>query len=203
MFLQGGNPMQQQANLLFDRVRRAIMIQFNAMLDLLAVLFHDPPWHADDRRPGRHLMQHNGIGPDHGIVTNTKRAEDLGPGPNQHIVAKCRMPLLAFHDPCATEGDTMINGTVCADLSGLADDDACTVVNEQPSADLGARVNFDTGAKTAKLGYQARNKIKMAVKKPMRHPVIDQNMETWIKQSDLPGAFGGRIALGNRFCVRI
>ena len=100
MLFQGGNPMQQHADFLLDRVRHIVMIQFNAMLDRCAVLLRTTlPGTPTIVAPVRHLVQHNGVGADHGIVTDTKRAEDLGPGPNQHIVAQCRMPLCPFSLP--------------------------------------------------------------------------------------------------------
>ena len=55
----------------------------------------------------------------------------------------------------APEGDALIDGDVLADLGGLADDHPRSVVDEQPFAESGSRVDLDAGEQTSDLRHQA------------------------------------------------
>ena len=56
-----------------------------------------------------------------------------------------------------TEGDSLIEGDVVPDDAGLADDDACTVVDGEIFANLGTRMDVDAGLGVDQLGDDAWN----------------------------------------------
>ena len=59
----------------------------------------------------------------------------------------------------AAKRDALVERAIIADDSGLADDDAHSMVDEEPSADLGTRVNFHTRHEARELRRYAREAL--------------------------------------------
>jgi len=135
---------QQLTDLLFDRIRHPIMVEQSTMVDWLALVADQFSGNTDHSSVVRHLMQDDGIGSDHGIVTNPEGAEQFGSCSDQDIVAQRRVAL-AFVFASSTQCDAMVNRAIVTDLSCFADDNPHAVVNEQTFADLGPGMDFDSG----------------------------------------------------------
>ena len=59
----------------------------------------------------------------------------------------------------ASKRDALVERAIIADDGGLTDDDAHGVVDEEPTADLGARVNFHTCHEASELRRYAREAL--------------------------------------------
>ena len=94
----------------------------------------------------------------------------------------------------AAQCDAMIERDVIADLRGLADDHASAVINEEPVADLGARMNVDIGQEAAKPRQQPRRKPPAGPPQTMRDAMPDQRVNAGIGQQGFQLAAGGGIA---------
>ena len=95
------------------------------------------------------VVEHDGVGADPGVVAHLDRSQHLRAGADDHIIANGRVPLAAAGagDP---KGDLMIEVAVVADFRGLADHHAHAVVDHQPPAESGGRVDLDPGQPAAR-----------------------------------------------------
>ena len=75
---------------------------------------------------------------------NRNRAEQLCPRPNGYTVSKRWVPFPS-REARSTERHSLVEGHVVADLCRLTDNDAHSMINEQPLSNLGSRVNLYTG----------------------------------------------------------
>ena len=99
---------------------------------------------ADDHSTARYLFDYHGVGADSAIVADLDRAKDFGAGADDHPIADGRV---AFPGVAAgtAERDAVIDRDVVADLGGFADHHTGRVVDEQPGAEYGARMDVDPG----------------------------------------------------------
>src|SRR3546814_7188509 len=74
-------------------------------------------------------------------------AEDLRPRNDDDVIGEGRMALAAdtVRGVGAAERDALIDRDIIADLGGLADHDAETMIDEEVPADLRARMDVDRG----------------------------------------------------------
>jgi hypothetical protein len=111
--------------------------------------------------PGDHR-----IGADARTAAHGHGAQHLSAGADDHAVFQRRMALLialAFAIDArrhAAEGHAMVERDVIADLAGLADHHAHAVVDEEPPADLGARVDLDPGPVSQRPNWEMPRPIK-------------------------------------------
>ena len=120
------------------------------MVELLAVAPDDAAGHTDNGGVRRHLVQHNGVCRDTGIIADHERTEHLRAAADHDVVAERRVALAARHARAA-ERDVLIEQAVIANLRCRADDDAGAVVNDEPPADLRSRMDLDARAPPRKL----------------------------------------------------
>ena len=86
----------------------------------------------------------------------------FAPAADHDVVAERRVALAAVLARAA-ERDALIEQAVVADLRGLADDDAGAVVDDEPSADLGGRVDLNARPPPRKLRDPTRQGIAAGV----------------------------------------
>jgi hypothetical protein len=89
----------------------------------------------------------------------------------------------------------MIEHTIVADLAGFPDHNAHPVIDEQPTADLRPRVNFDAREKSARLGNDSGDHKQAVLKKPMGDPMAPDGVQAGIGQDNLQHATGGRVVI--------
>ena len=85
----------------------------------------------------------------------------------------------------AAQSDTVVDGAVVPDLTGLAEHDAHAVIDEQASADGGTGVDLDAGAAASVLADPAGKEKALVPVQPVRNAVIHQNVKARIQQNDL------------------
>jgi hypothetical protein len=72
----------------------------------------------------------------------------------------------------------VVDHDVFADFGGFADDHPHAVVDEEPAADCGARVDLNAGQETAKLRYQPRREAQARdLPQAVRQPVDPDGMK--------------------------
>ncbi len=84
----------------------------------------------------------------------------------------------------------MIQRHVVADLSGLADDRAKAVIDEETPADLRARMDLDARREAGDVAHESAQPLEAVGPERMRDPVHPHRMEPGIEQNDLP--YGAR-----------
>ena len=101
---------------------------------------------------------------------------------------------LAFFLAGPAQRNALIQQDVVADLGGLADHHPHAVVDEEPPADLCARVNLDPGGRAIDLRNNASQQNEARFVKPVRQPMQQDGVEAGIAKEDFNRASGGGIA---------
>lgn len=195
LLLVGIDAMLQAAQLLCQRVGQMDLVEVVGRHTLAVDLDH-ARLHADNRRVGRHLLQHDRIRADAAVIANVERTEHLCARRNKHIVANRRVALAGVVSGAA-EGHAMVNRAIVTDLGGFADDNAHAVVNEQAAANGRARVDLDAGHMARKLRKPAREEKPLMFVQPVRLPVQDQRVKALIQQEYLERGARGRVAVAD------
>jgi len=107
------------------------------------------------------ILSHDGVRTDSGTLADGDGAENFGAGADGDVVADGGVALGLGKD-LAAESDAVVEHHTVADLSGLANDDAHAVVDEETAADGGAGVDFHTGEETGDLRQDARRSLEVA-----------------------------------------
>ena len=102
----------------------------------------------------RHIMQHHRPRRDTRAMADVNVAQNLGTCPDQHTIANFRVTIAVFFAGAA-QSDTVVDGAVVPDLTGLTEHDAHAVINEQASADGGTGVDLDAGQETPHMRREA------------------------------------------------
>ena len=87
---------------------------------------------------------------------------------------------LAFLGSDTAQGNALVNGTVVTDYCGLTDHYAASVIDQDPMAQLCARMNLDQCKKAGHLGNPSGNEKHVMLIKPMGKPVPDECMNSLI-----------------------
>ena len=98
----------------------------------------------------------------------------------------------------AAEGYAMVNRAVIPNLGSFTDDNAHAVVDKQAVPDGRARMNFDAGHMTGKLGKRTREKEMLMFVQPMRLTVVNECVKALIEQKNFKRGARSRIAVANR-----
>lgn len=119
-------------------------------------------------------------------------AQDGGAGIDGDPILNGRVALmiaqtLAGTGRQAAQGDALINLDPLADLGGLADDDAGSVVDEEVLADGGAGVDVNAGETVGVLGHDAGNEGHLQQVQLMCQAVDHDGVETGVGEDDLVG----------------
>ena len=95
------------------------------------------------------------------------------------------MALCALVEACAAQCDALIDRAVISDDGGFANDDAKTVINEDASANLGARMDFDPGKQAPKVRDKAPKPEQFGLPESVRQAVRHQRVQSGIASDDL------------------
>src|SRR5262247_1497725 len=113
-----------------DGVGKIRLVQIDLSLHAAPVAMGDATGHADHDRVRRHLAHDHRPRADAAAVADHERADDLGPRADHHVIAEGRMALLLLQAR-ATERDALEQRHVLADLGGLPNDHAHSVIDEE------------------------------------------------------------------------
>lgn len=102
-------------------------------------------------------FQHNAACTHADIIADVDRAQHLGSGTDQHIVAQSRVALAGILAGAA-QRHTVIDCAVITDLCRLTKDDTHAVVDEKLAADFGTGVDLDAGQMPRQLADKAGQK---------------------------------------------
>ena len=142
------------------------------------------------------------MGTDPRVVADVDRAEQSGADAQHHAITDDRMPLAGFAigPPTArTERHLVVHHDVVPNPSGLTDDDADAVVDEQPPTDPGSGMNLDAGEQSGHERQRARNQWQSPAVQAMGHPVRPHGPHARIEQHlEYAGAVQRRIAAADR-----
>ena len=150
--------------------------------------------HSNDGGIGGDILEHNRIGADLHIVANRDPAENLGSGPDDHMIAKRGVALPTFL-PRPSKRHALEEGHVISDLCRLADDHTHPMIDEEAGTDLGRGMDFNAREHTSYLRNSPRNKRHVVGLQPMGHAVGQQGMKAGIGQHDFKPAGRSRISV--------
>jgi len=142
----------------------------------------------------RYIAEHDGTGPDSGIITDGDITENLSPCSNDDVTADGGVALARLLTRAA-QGDALVYQGVAADNRRFPDDDAHAVVNEHAGADLRPWVNLDTGKETGQVGNEAGQDGRMVAVQPVGQSVGGESMEARIAEQYFQDVAGRRISL--------
>jgi len=112
------------------------------------------------------------------------------------VVADGRVAL-SFVFAGSTQRDVLVDEHVVADLGGLANDNAHTVVDKNATADLGAGVDVNAGQGAINLRQKASGKIEAGAIHTVRKTVEQYGMKAGVAEDDFEDALSGRVFLEN------
>ena len=92
--------------------------------------------------------------------------------------------------PGAPQGHALVKEAVVPDHGSLADDDAHSVVNDQPPPNGRAGVDFDAGAVPGVLGNPAGQEMPVMEVQPVGRPVPKHSVDAWVQKENLQLAPG-------------
>ena len=147
----------------------------------------DLGWDPRGNRHRRHILGDHGIGTHRDAMAKGHIAQHLGAGADRDAVAQRGM---AF-DPVqgtTTEGGPVIHHHVITHLSGLADDDAHAVVDEEALADLGSGVDLHAGRRPGGLRQQPGRQPGTGGPQAVREPVHPNRVQARRGQRHLDAA---------------
>ena len=93
----------------------------------------------------------------------------------------------------AAQRHALVEQHVVADLRGLADHHAGTVIDEEAAPDGGSRMNLDPGEEAADLREHPRHQRHAPPVQAVRHAVRQDGVEARVAEEDFQHALGGRI----------
>ena len=138
----------------------------------------------------RHVFEYDRPGADASSRADRHRAEHRRADADDRVILDRGMSLAALL-PRPAQGDPLVHGDVVADRSGLTDDDAHTMVDEDSLTNSGSRVNLDPGDRPIQLGQQAGGQEETSAPQPVRYAVQRDGVESGRGQNRLDGRAGG------------
>jgi hypothetical protein len=129
-------------------------------------------------------------------VADRDRPKQFRAGADRDVVFDGRVAL-ARGEAGAAERDALVERDVVADLRGLADYDAGTVIDEQALADLGAGMDLDPGRGAAEHRDRARHQRHATDLQRVRDAMREQRLDPRPRGEDLRRRYTarGRIAV--------
>jgi len=98
-------------------------------------------------------------------------------------------------EACATQRHSLIDGAVITDFGCFPDDHAKSVVDEHPTTNLSARMNFDASEHAAQVGDEAGQPVPIALPETVGQAMDHDRMQARIAGEDLQPAARGWITL--------
>lgn len=85
----------------------------------------------------------------------------------------------------SAEKNTLVNDDVIFDDGGFSDHDTHAMVDKDPPADSGGRMNFDAGDEPRQIRKEARRKAQMPVPQAMENAVKPKGMKAGVAEEDI------------------
>jgi len=158
-------------------------------------MFDDARRVANGSRPGGHRFDHDSVGADACMITHREAAQYLGASADNDALAQGGVTLGTLVEARATECDTLIDGAVITNFGCFSDHYAKSVVDEHPSADLGAWMNLNAGEHPTQMRNEARKPVPVALPKAMGQAVNHDRMQARVAGEDLQPAARSWITL--------
>jgi hypothetical protein len=111
------------------------------------------------------------------------------------------VPLGAFVERRAAQGNALVNGAAIANFSRFTHHHAHRMVKENLFANNGTGMNFNTGKKTRDVRNETPQPLEVMTPAPMCPPVQHQRMQTGVAGENFPAAACSRVALKNALNV--
>src|SRR5450759_5127538 len=189
---QGGFQLRHAAGQIFDRlafrVRQAAMLQ--------GAIFGAYPHHAagdaDHRAIVGHRVHHHRPRTHLHVIADSNVAQHFRARAHHHVVADGGMALALLVAGTA-QGHALVEQHVVANLRGLADHHAGTVVDEEAASDGGAGMNLDPGKEAADLRDHARHQRHAPAVQAVRQAVHQDGVEARVAEKNLQPTLGGRV----------
>ena len=89
----------------------------------------------------------------------------------------------------------MVHGYILPDLCRFPDHHAHAMIDEEPRADLGPGVDFNSSEETAEVREKAAQKVEMVPPDPVGEAMEVDRMKTWVAEEYLNQASGRRISV--------
>src|SRR2546426_6857473 len=150
---------------LAHRVREVRLVQVDFPGHPLTVTVCYPARNTHHNGVRRHFANDHGPGADAAAVADPERADDLGAGTDDDVVAEGRVALLTL-ETCPAQCHALEQRDVRAHLSGLPDHDAHAVVNEETGTDRRRRVDLDAGDEPRDVRDEARRREPPVIPEP-------------------------------------
>src|SRR5580700_1367357 len=116
-----------------------------------AIAEDNMPRHADDCGILGHASQDDRTRTDPAVPPNRNVAENFRSPANHNLVFDRRMPLAVLLTS-ATKRDALIQSHIVSHDRSLPDDHTKPMIDEQPTANLGSRMDFDSRQESRYLG---------------------------------------------------
>jgi len=149
------------------------------------VLGHDDPRRdSDDGGASRDVLHDDAPRTDPRVIADVNRADDASIRPDDHSVANLRVPHRAL-ELRTPEIDPLVEKAIIADGRRLADHDAHTVIDDDPTSDRRGWMDLDAGHEAARVGEQPSAELVFAPPKGICCAVQPQRVQPRIHQEDL------------------
>jgi hypothetical protein len=132
----------------------------------------------------RHVPQNDSSSADLGVVTDGDRAQYFCADSYDHAIAERWMPFPS-RLPSPAQGHRLVERNVVTNDGCFSDDDAHTVVNEQPTTKRRSGMDLNSRKKTANVRDNSRNERYSATVKSGGDPMEEKGMQARIGQQDL------------------
>ena len=158
-----------------------------------------------DPRIGRNRLREPYVTADHRVVSDGGVApEDGASGVDDDVVLDLRVaahPFQLLVHVGGAERHSLVDLHVVADNAGLPDHDARTVVDVEPFADRGPRVDVDSRLAVGPFGHHARQDRDVQFVHHVGQPVDGHGVESRVAEDHLLLAVGGGVAAVVHFGV--
>src|SRR5579885_1608117 len=101
---------------------------------------------------------------------------------------------LLFFEARAAQGYALVDEDIISDLGRFTHHDSHPVIDEQPAADLCARMNLYAGQKARQMADQSGDELEMMVPEPVRDSMEPDSVQSRVGQDDLEAGPRGRVA---------
>ena len=152
---------------------------------------------ADYRGMRRYMLQNDAAGTDFGTFADVDVAKNLRAGADEHATPDLRVAIAAFLTGPA-QRNVLQHRDVVADDGGFANDDTCSVVDENPASQARGWVNVDGKDRRATPLQDRRQMLPLLAPERMRRAVGDQRVKALVVEEGVDQSMRRRITLSRR-----
>jgi hypothetical protein len=153
--------------------------------------------HAGDGRIGGHGFEDHRIGSYLYVVADSNAAENFRARSHHDMIPHGGMALTSVLTG-PSQGHTLKERDVIADLGGFSDDDAHAVIDEKSFSNGRRGVDLDAGQDPSDLRNSPREEWNVMAMEPMRHAVGQERVKAGIGQNDFNRTRSRRVSIEHR-----